>query len=153
MAHARQAVREAVVAALQGLLTTGSNVFDSPRYPLPEARMPALNVFVAREGEANDSEDPEMGEVEERVLAVVVEAKVKATQAGSLAANQLDAVCAEAETALKTDAALAALCSDLRLVDTVLEIGGDLEEPVGTATMTWSLTYMTIGANPTTVVT
>lgn len=50
MPHARKQIRDAVTAMLQGLSTTGANVFPSRVYSLDESRLPSLSVFTVDQG-------------------------------------------------------------------------------------------------------
>ncbi len=49
MAHVRKQIRDAIVTAVTGLTTTGSNVFRSRIYPLESGKLPGLCVYTKSE--------------------------------------------------------------------------------------------------------
>ena len=55
MAHVRKQIRDAVITALTGLSTTGSNVFRSRIYPLESNKIPGLCVFSKSEATTFDT--------------------------------------------------------------------------------------------------
>lgn len=145
MAHARTQVRNALLAQLTGLPTTGSRVGFSV-YPEPE--LPALRVFSGPEGvpEARQS----MGQRYFRQLTLLIEVRVEAVSA--LIQGALDDICVEVESAVEADDTLGGLVKCLVYQGTVpgYEDGGSL--PVGIAVLTYQAEYTTTAADPETIV-
>lgn len=92
--HARRQVREAAVADLTGLATTGSNVFTSRVSPLSESEMPGM--YVMLRDERADIEGQALGKVA-RTGNLVIEAWA---QGGEGLEDTLDGIAAEVETAI-----------------------------------------------------
>ena len=92
--HARQLVREAAVADLTGLATTGANVFTSRVQPLQETEMPGM--FVMLRDERGDLEGQALGMVA-RNGNLVIEAWA---QGGDGLEDLLDTIGAEVEAAI-----------------------------------------------------
>jgi hypothetical protein len=137
--------------ALVGLTTTGTNVFVNPMYLISTAELPALRIFVARDQEVVNGDQAQMGDITWRQLAVDVEAVARTSATDTTLADVLDTICAEVETAVMTDSTLAGLVVDVQLASTTIEVDDEAEEPTGTATMAWLVTYRTDGTAPTTV--
>lgn len=136
--HLRRQIREAVGAAVTGLSTTGSRVFQSRVYPLEDADLPALLVFAL--GDAAQAMSFPVPRVMERRLRLQVVAIAKAL---SDLDDTLDGICKEVETALAMPcAALAGLCKSITLVSTDIEMQGISERPVGQAAMTYEVYYL-----------
>ena len=153
MAHARQTIRENILAAVYNLTTTGTRVFSRPVYPLPTTQLPALRVYVGSDSEANNEEEAQMGAIDWRVLGVTIEATVRSSSTTTDAEDTLDTICAEVETAIMGNATLKGNTIHRRLLETSFEFDGEAEEPTGTATMKWAITYRTNGTSPTTIAT
>lgn len=150
MAHARESIRKAVIAALAGLTTTGSRVNGRLIHTAEAGDLPALNVYTAADGEVKSAVvADESGDLEARDLPIRIEARVYAL--GDYE-DTLDDITAEVETALHANVALALLIVDGSLVlqQTVTEIDGEGEKPVGLTTMDWLVTYRTDTTAPTT---
>ncbi len=148
MAHARASVRQAIVTALTGLTTTGSRVGGRLLHTAAPAATPCLSVIVAGSPETwSGAMMHENGSVEARDLPVTIEGRIYALTGYE---DTLDTIAAEVETALQGNAALAALCSEVRLISTQVEIDGEGEKPVGLLTMEWLVTYRVNRTAPTT---
>jgi len=134
--HARQQIRAAIVAALTGLTTTGSNVFLS--HPssrnLAAADLPALRVFTLSE----QTDLVENASPQQRILDVAVEAVVMGI---SNIDDGLDTICAEVEIALAAN--VPAGVHALNLSSTSIEFNGEGEQPHGVARMTFVAEYYT----------
>lgn len=151
MAHARASIRAAIANAVTGLTTTGANVFVNPMYLISTAELPALRVFVARDQEVVNGDQAQMGDLTWRQLAVEVQAVARTSASDTTIADVLDDICAEVETAIMTNATIAGLVVDVQLASTTIETDDEAEQPTGTATMLWAVTYRTDGTAPTTV--
>ncbi len=98
--HVRKQIRDGVVALLQGLPTTGDNVFDSRGFEIEQEDFPFWSVYTATE----EGEVAAMGGVLARVLQVELVGGVREAD-GPTAYAKMDAMLEEAETAL-SDAAM-----------------------------------------------
>lgn len=145
MAHHRKIIRDAVVTALTGLASTGSNVFATRRYPVAAAQLPALCVYTLSE----DSEVDSMGTNRSllRTLDMIIEA---VTQVNDTLDNTLDQLCLEVETALGLDPTLGGRVHDCNLASTRIAIRGDAEAETGSAVMNFSVIYRTRANDPST---
>lgn len=144
MAHARQQLREAMVAACTGLTTTGSTVSASMVYP--HNTLPSLNIIADNETTIDTSYQTN----HIRELTVTVEARSKATADLD---DTLDTICAEVETAVMADSSLANLTRDIILSSTEIEYNAKLEQPIGVARMIWLLHYYIDATAPETIIT
>jgi hypothetical protein len=136
--HLRRQIRDAVVAALGGLSTTGSNVFGSRVTPLQDANLPALLVSTP----AEDVEIASMGanRTQERTLQLVIEACVKAASGYE---DTVDQIVKEVEQAFAAAPTLGGLCKYMQLRKIETELSGEGEKPVAVATMTFDVPYYT----------
>jgi len=128
MAHARQQIRDAIVTAVTGLITTGSNVHNSPVYPFDV--LPCLAVYSRTESAAFDGITSPRNSVRE--LEIIIEARAKATSGN---ANTIDTICAEVETALAADVTLGGLARDLMASGFDMQLSGDADKPTMLGTM------------------
>lgn len=92
-AHVRRQLREAVAAALIGLATTGSRVFQTRHYPLADTDLPCLLVFTTRE----EADYAQLDGVLERIVFVEVVGVAKETADLD---DGLDLIAQEVEVAL-----------------------------------------------------
>ena len=155
MSHARAQVRLAVVAALAGLATTGTNVFPGRLRPLGKNPPPSLFVYSLEEEAAIDAAGAPPRQV--RPLTLAVEGRVQL--AGGYEEvdpeDTLDDIACEVETALF--AAFAVPAGRLRALLLALDYAGmrmDLqpagEVVAGTVTMRFIATYRTAEGAPAT---
>lgn len=139
MASVRRRIRQAVATALAGLPLTGARVFRSRVYPLEAADLPGLLVYVRDESvEAISLPAPR---TLERRLQLDVVAVARAV--GDLD-DLLDDIAEDVEQALAMPcAALAGLAKRITLTSTELALldGGD--QPLGRATLTYTVDYFT----------
>ena len=102
MTHARQTIRDAIVTAVTGLTTTGSNVFTNrlPSAAFEPSQLPCWIVSTI-EGDGEDVEEQSMGlgSDKQRTLQVVLRG-LAAGATGQASSNTLDTMAEEAETAL-----------------------------------------------------
>ncbi len=152
MAHKRESIRKAIVTAVTGLATTGTNVETWRTHAVGEGELPHLNVMPGADSEViSESIENVFGDTEHRDLPITVEARaVQATDTSHEAlADVVDDICAEVEIAIVADVTLGGLAVDAMLVSTELSIDGSGERPVGLAVMGWLVRYAVNRANPT----
>ena len=108
--HIRQQIREYFGSNLNGLSTTGSNVYESRVYPIENSKLPALVIYTKSE----TSEPIVIGtdRVMSRELSVVVEGYAKAT---SNFDDTIDTISKEVEEAIAADRTLGGLAKDTYL--------------------------------------
>lgn len=100
MAHARQQIRDAIVAAVTGLSTAGGNVFDHRPWAVPEAKLPAIFVFGGDEAVSLGTQgDPATLDREFEIFA-------DAVAAGEDCEDTVDTISAEMEAAIGIDPTL-----------------------------------------------
>jgi len=145
MAHARKQIRDAVVATITGLPTTGSRVFASRVYPLAAGTdLPGLLVYTVDEAsEVNGMSRPR---TLHRVLTLRVDAVARA--ASSLD-DTLDTICAEVEAALSNTKPAGVM--DLFLASTEIELTRAGDQPYGIAHMQFQIAFNTKENAPETV--
>jgi hypothetical protein len=139
MAHVRKQIRDAVVTAVTGLTTTGSNVFRSRVFPLETTKLPALCVFTKSEAVAFDT--LHIPRSINRVLEIGVEAYVSGT---SNYDDTLDTIAVEVEEALAADVTLGGLSKDLQATAFEADFVGDGEQTVAIGRFTVEVQYRTL---------
>ena len=140
MAHVRKQIRDAIITALTGLSTTGSNVFRSRIYPLESNKIPGLCVF--SKSEATTFDTLTRPRSVNRVLEIGVEAYVKAT---SNYDNTLDTIAVEVEEAIASDVTLGSLAKDTQVTSFEADFSGEGEQPVAIGRFTVEVIYRTLG--------
>lgn len=144
MAHVRQQIRNALATVLDGLTTTGSNVFANRVAVLQEDELPALVVTTNAE---------QIGVIDihggllERTMRVDISAKAKAIDNVD---DVLDTIAEEVETVLLDPAnnTLNGLCAGMMLVGFEVNLNEDLEMPVGELVMQFDVLYNTGAGAP-----
>jgi len=143
--HMRQQIRDAVVTAVTGLTTTGSNVFNAREWPQEAGDLPALRVYTPdEESEPDNMTRPRSME---RSLELVIEGIARAT---SGVVGTLDTIAAEVEAALGNNL-LSGKVKDMHLARTespAHDVTGN--RPVGLIRLTYAVSYRTPEADPTT---
>lgn len=138
MAHVRKQIRDAIVTAVTGLTTTGSNVFRSRIYPLEQSKLPGLCIFTR--SEAVEFDTMTLARSISRVLEVQIEAYVSATANYD---NTLDQIAVEVEEALAADVTLGGLAKDTQVTAFEADFTGDGEQPVAVGRFTVTVQYRT----------
>jgi hypothetical protein len=142
MAHVRKQIRDALATAVTGLSTTGANVYTSRVYPISSASLPALLVYT--KDESSEYETITKPRTILRTLSAVIDIYVKGNTTYD---DTIDTIAAEVETAL-TDVTLSGLAKDLMITGFTTEFSGDPDQPVGTATLSIDIEYVTIEQSP-----
>lgn len=145
MAHARTAIRAAIVTALTGLTTTGARVFGERTYPKSDANLPCLQVMTGDEPEIIEglSATP----ILERRMQLLVRCVAKANM--PTLDTTLDNMLAEVEVAMNSAGTLSGKVKDISAPKSI-EYGGDdsLEKPVGIAQIIFEVIYFTKAGTP-----
>lgn len=143
MAHARKQIRDAVIATLTGLTTTGNNVFASRVYPIQASELPCLVIHSGGETVNLTTQDGTM----ERNLTLDIEIRVKATTALE---DMLDTISSEIETALLGTLPAGVKVSELSAVQ--FGLSGDGDQPHGFANMQMNFVYYTKESVPEVII-
>lgn len=137
--HLHKQIRDALVAALAGLATTGSNVFANRVYPLTDAELPALRISMDEE-EADEQVDG----ILQREVYCIVEVCAKL---GVALDDALDQISLEVEPVLA-----AGITVDGQLLYPVyagMRIAfEDADLPVGVKRMRYRIPFFTHSASP-----
>jgi len=136
MPHARQQIREACAALVTGLITTGSRVFQSRMRP--QDQLPCLLITTNEES----IERITLGGMEERRLSVVIRGFAKASAELD---DTLDTIAAEVETAMED-------YTDARLERIEVDFLDELEKPVGSISLTYTVIYRIQSGAPTSTI-
>lgn len=142
MSHVRRQIREAVAAAVTGLATTGSRVFQSRVYPLRDADLPCL--MVSTDDERIESGNAVMGGELDRELVVTVRGVAKANADLD---DTLDGIAEQVEPVLN-GATLGGKAKNCQLTGIKVEMDESLEKPVGVISLEYRVTYFTAPASP-----
>jgi len=141
--HVRQQIRKAAIAALQGLATTDSRVFESRVYPLTKAKLPGLCIYTPTEGSAReDSPTESMRDVTLMVHGLVA--------ISDRLEDELDDIAFEVETALdELDLVgdLAKIYHGIQETTTTMS-GEDADQPHGAIDLEFLYTYRTRKGTP-----
>ena len=141
MAHGRKQVRDAVVAALTGLTTTGSRVHVHRVYPMEADLLSALNVRTGAESVDEDCVT--------RTVDVIVEARAQAT---ATLYDTADLIASEVEAALAADITLGGVAVHVLPPETEpLEMADEIEKPVGLLVMSFPVVYRVEMSDPDTL--
>lgn len=147
--HIRKQVRDAAVADLTGLATTGANVFTARVASLTSAEMPGLVVMLRAETSQHDTMSP--GPTIARDGRLVVEGRA---QGGDGLEDTLDQIAVEVETQIYTTAeALDLLLMNIGTPTTEIELlepSEGVAQRTGVIRMLFPVTYRTPLADPTT---
>lgn len=144
MSHVRTQIRDAFVARLTGLPTTGANVFGQRTRPNTDA-LPYLKVFIGDDsGELLTVGDDRS---EQRNAEIVIEAYAKD---GGDMEDILDQIALEVQAQIATTADLrfGGLVSDIGAPGIQPDVDDSLEKPCGVNRITYPITYFIAGTNP-----
>jgi hypothetical protein len=144
-AHVRAQIRAKIVEALQGLPTTGANVFPGRTRPLGDAHAPTLLVYVTTEQSDNDA----MGGVLGRILNVVVEGRVIMADVPD---DTLDTIAKEVEPAMVARPLLGGLVKEVTLISTAIQTQAPGQSHAGEVVMKFRVQYRTLETAPDTAI-
>ncbi len=142
MSHVRRQIREAAAAALTGLATTGSRVFQSRIHTLRDPDLPCL--LISTDDEQIDAENAVMGGELTRELTLVVKGVAKTA---TTLDDTLDGIAEQVEPVLN-GATLGNLVKRCTLERIGVEMDDTLEKPAGVITLTYRTLYFTSPAAP-----
>lgn len=147
MTHVRKQLRDAVVAELTGLTTTGSRVFTARVYPLQDAELPCLLInTVSETAEALELSHPG---IVGRAIRVEVEGLVRGV---SGLADTLDTIAEEVETALGSPVTVSGKSVILDYAGAEIQFSGETDKPGGSVILRFDTTLYTQSSAPGTLV-
>lgn len=143
--HIRRQVREAVVAALSGLPTTGSRVKTAHPFPLDGPDLPGLVILADEEAVEVDSfGGPSL------ILARTLRITVLGYAVGVDVENTLDAMAAEVEAAIAAAFPVGgALVRQMVPTGTTMQVDGDARTRAGELRLVFEAMIRTTAADPT----
>jgi hypothetical protein len=134
--HVSEQIVAAAALALTGLTTTGANVFDSRVYPVQSAQLPALLVDQGDEA-SSPGELWGFSRALERTMQLLVVAKVEQNTSYRTLVNTIRK---EVEVALA--AASLPGAKWVQPASCLIELAGEGEKPIASATMTFEVMYL-----------
>lgn len=143
MAHARQQIREAVIAKIHAIGIANAKVMKARTNRVDPVDGPVLIVFAPQE----QSDVSAMGSAPplDRTLSISLEAYVK----GDVdIEDDLDDLAVDIETAFGSDPKLGGLIKSIRLTSTESDIGGGSEQRAANMQMVYEVRYRTKSDQP-----
>jgi hypothetical protein len=142
MSHVRKQIRDQFVSRLASAVTlVSSRVYATRVYPLTEAKLPAITVSVTSESSGIMTMGAKMGSKSlDRSVDIAVSIYEKAT---ATLDSAIDAIAVQVEEAIGADYTLGGIAKESVLVSTSIDFSGETEKPVGIATLTFSVRYVT----------
>lgn len=142
MAHVRKQIRDQFVSTLTSAVTlVSSRVYATRFYPLTQAKLPAITIITNQE--ASDLLTMGAGASSRsmvRNVDVVVSVYENATASLD---NAIDAIATQIEEAIGADYTLGGIAKKSVLTSTSIDFSGETEQPVGIATLTFTVQYVT----------
>lgn len=145
MTHVRKQIRDAIVAELTGLSTTGSNVYGGRSQTVAKAKLPALFIFATEETSAIDA----MGRPRPYIREVMVHIEM-AVAASANVEDNIDQICLEIELAMGADNTFGSLAKRSELRATSIEFDESGDQPLAGARLEYAVQYRTREDDPET---
>ena len=139
--HVRQQLRESIAAAITGLTTTSTRVFQSRVYPIEVGQLPCL--VVTSDGDSVSADTVHHPYQQNRSTTIRIEAYARAIADLD---DTLDLICKEVETAIGGVSFGIAQGGDLQ--GTQIEFDSIGDQPVGKATLIYSKDLYTLSNSP-----
>jgi hypothetical protein len=142
MPHVRKQIRDQFVTLLTaGVTLVSSRVYATRVYPLTQAKLPAITVTIASESSGLMTMGATMGSKSmDRTVEIAVSVYENATASLDSA---IDAIAVQIEEAIGADFTLGGIAKESVLTSTSIDFSGETEQPVGIATLTFSVRYVT----------
>lgn len=142
MAHVRKQIRDQFVTLLTaGATLVSSRVYATRVYPLTQAKLPAITVTIGSESSGLMTMGATMGSKSlDRTVDIAVSVYENATASLDSA---IDAIAVQIEEAIGADFTLGGIAKESVLTSTSIDFSGETEQPVGIATLTFSVRYVT----------
>jgi hypothetical protein len=142
MSHVRKQIRDQFVTLLTaGVTLVSSRVYATRVYPLTQAKLPAITVTIGSESSGLMTMGATMGSKSlDRTVEIAVSVYENATASLDSA---IDAIAVQIEQAIGADFTLGGIAKESVLTSTSIDFSGETEQPVGIATLTFSVRYVT----------
>ncbi len=142
MSHVRKQIRDQFVTLLTaGVTLVSSRVYATRVYPLTQAKLPAITVTIGSESSGLMTMGATMGSKSlDRTVEIAVSVYENATASLDSA---IDAIAVQIEEAIGADFTLGGIAKESVLTSTSIDFSGETEQPVGIATLTFSVRYVT----------
>jgi hypothetical protein len=147
MAHVRKQIRSAMVTALTGLTTTGSNVFESRVYDLASAKLPAIAVYSVNENLAYQSIGSNRLQLRSSIFGVEIYVKSASGYDATL-----DQITVEVEEALYANRTFGGLAQDMKVMSLNTEVSDQGDMPIIYGTLEVEIQYQTDENDPETAI-
>jgi hypothetical protein len=147
MPHARKQIRDAVVALLVDLATTGRNVYPSRIYSLDESELPSLSVFTVDEQSDEVVTKATLGTPAKfhRVCPLIIEGHAMVDENID---DMLDQIALEVEVAMSAALVVGTRTLPAQLQSTGKTLLGDNEDQVGIVRLVYTVAYVTAENTP-----
>ena len=146
MSHAHTLIRNAAVAALTGLTTSGARVYGNRLYPMADANLPGLRVFLNDENVETDTIHAPA--VQTRNVQLVVECCAKTN-------TSLDTTCDTMQEEVETALAAGFTAGAKSITPNLIASRYDFEEgatPVGVKRLIFDTEFFTLANAPGTLI-
>ncbi len=142
MSHVRSQIRDQFVAILKaGVPLVTRRVYGTRVYPLTQAKMPAITVTASAEASQLMTMGASMGARSlDRTVEIMVSIYENATASLD---STIDAIAVQVEEAIGADYTLGGIAKHSVLTSTSIDFSGETEQPVGIATLTFAVRYVT----------
>jgi hypothetical protein len=142
MSHVRSQIRDQFVAILKaGVPLVTRRVFGTRVYPLTQAKLPAITVTASAETSQLMTMGGSMGA---RSLDRTVDITVSIYENSTASLDgTIDAIAVQVEEAIGADYTLGGIAKHSVLTSTSIDFSGETEQPVGIATLTFAVRYVT----------
>jgi hypothetical protein len=150
MAHARKQIRDAVVALVTDLATTGRNVYPSRVYSLADEELPSVSVFTGDAGNDEVVTKVTLGTSSKfplfkRDCPLLIEGHAKVSEDID---DVLDQIALEVEVAMSNPITIGDRIVPAQLRSTAKETSGEGEDQVGVVRLLYIVTYVTAENTP-----
>lgn len=142
MAHVRKQIRDKFVTILTaGVSLVSKRVYATRVYSLTQAKLPAITISSGAESSSLMTIGATMGA---KSLNRTLEITVSIYENANASLDSLiDAIAVQIEEAIGADFTLSGIAKQSVLTSTNIEFSGETEQPVGIATLTFSVQYIT----------
>jgi hypothetical protein len=138
MSHVRKQIRDRIATILtSGVTLVSSRVYKTRVYPLSQAKLPAVTVYVG-------SESSGLMTIGVKTLMRDLEVSIDVYEnANASLDDNLDAIAVQIEETIGADFTLNGLAKQSVLTSTSIDFSGETEQPVGIARLTFTIRYIT----------
>ena len=142
MAHVRKQIRDKFVTILTaGVPLVSKRVYATRVYSLTQEKLPAITISSGAESSSLMTIGATMGA---KSLNRILEITVSIYENANASLDSLiDAIAVQIEEAIGADFTLSGIAKQSVLTSTNIEFSGETEQPVGIATLTFSVQYIT----------